>query len=1509
MPLPITLIEPTDTLESGFRAKSNANFNSIVIYGKVDANGNLVLESENGNITVPLSDFFASKGYAANVASTPPASEITSGRARIATDVEVIAGVNDSTIVTPLKLTQKNEDSFSKATHLADASVALSIGNNSSLVSILGRLGVLNTNNFLGELSVNNLTANRVATLPDRNIEINKWSDLSGVPTSLVNALSGTTNYLPKFTSATELGNSQVFDNGTNVGIGTTNPLAKFQVNGTIRLLGQVTSYHIVPLLTNVYNIGSSSQAYNTLFTKIISSGTSSELFLIANSNFAITIVDSNVSIGSEVAPTEKLDVYGNINVRGRLKVADSFGVNKSFLKSNGSTQSWEVLTVSDISDMPTSFTPTAHTHTIGDVANLSAALDGKQGLNAILTALTGLTGNGIVRKTGTTVFSIGTNDPITLSGDVSGTGTTAITTVLSNTGVAAGTYRSVTVDAKGRVTAGSVPNYNVEWDSRWNTKLLDYVEFGSDVFVAGGSLGVANNFFLGALFFDKDSSTGTANQVLMPVTGGVAWTSLSTAQISNFSANVLGQVLTGYAVGANTALTAGDTILSAFGKLQGQITNKTTAERLVFGEGYFQNNSTGRGFDYRNSSPMGLGFNYFVGSFLFDSLTNSRSWNMPDYDGTLTTYEKINSEFWKLGGNYNIIENAVFDIVSKYDTVGTGVDAVTTQREPFSFLWKINGSQKMQLTPQGNLSVGDIAPEAVIHAHANVVGNAEVIALKASNNVSSAYFSIGIDSTNNRTNLYSGGEVWATTISKFKFGAADISGLWTFGVIPQTTTDATLGNQLVRLSQVQTLLSGGFSISTACKLAFATNQSLSGAKTQGGYTTVTGDNILLTGQTTASENGVYVFDGTNWTRNVQNDTDVEIRGKGHLVLNGTYANTQWVNNNASTITVGTTAITYVQWSGAELDPVWDAYKTTNNLTPTRFAQWDAAYNGVLNLPNNYQPKLVGYGYLKIINNTIQYEIGLASLLNDNQIFYGTNKFEDKLEVRTPLTPTEAANADYVDTRINAINTGFWQKINSNGIGTTTNTSLDFYTNNTKAAQLSGRTLLGLRNIHINDGVYLAPYSAAGFSNYYGLTSNNSAMIGYLGGTSNGLYSLDLIRGATTGNRSGVRFGRFSSGGGLNNFAYGIEYSTTEKLQIGFYASNQMNGASTSLAASTSLTVISNGFVGFGMDLPTYRVDVSGDVNITGMYRINGSFGADHTFLKSNGTTQEWSLMTVGEIADISTTYLSLESAENYALKADYLSLENATANYALKTDAVLYGTFEGERGFKLFHDAGKTDTAALFFANEDTGTVGIHYYGLDSNDAVTQHGIHIAGDGFVYHKKLNGQKVRFLTTDDSITTGGGSGVTYTLAEPLFFAGNQINVRTVSSTQIGVLSSAKFSEFDAKLGQGSTVSSFLNFADQKHLYFGYVSNSVYSARIYHNNANTSLNFQTENSSINIAAYGTQKDITILANNGNLFLSGNKYYIRNGVSQIEIDMSGFATGKVLTATSSTKAEWI
>jgi hypothetical protein len=83
------------------------------------------------------------------------------------------------------------------------------------------------------------------------------------------------------------------------------------------------------------------------------------------------------------------------------------------------------------------------------------------QALDADLTAIAGLTGTGFLKRTGTDTWSLDTNtyltgnQSISLSGDVTGTGTTAITVTLTNVGTA-GTYTKVTTDAKGRVTAGT---------------------------------------------------------------------------------------------------------------------------------------------------------------------------------------------------------------------------------------------------------------------------------------------------------------------------------------------------------------------------------------------------------------------------------------------------------------------------------------------------------------------------------------------------------------------------------------------------------------------------------------------------------------------------------------------------------------------------------------------------------------------------------------------------------------------------------------------------------------------------------------------------------------------------------------------------------------------------------------------------------------------------------------------------------------------------------------------
>lgn len=60
------------------------------------------------------------------------------------------------------------------------------------------------------------------------------WTTFNNKQNALTNPVTGTgtTNYLPKWTSGSALGNSLVYDNGTNVGIGTSIPTQKLHVIG-----------------------------------------------------------------------------------------------------------------------------------------------------------------------------------------------------------------------------------------------------------------------------------------------------------------------------------------------------------------------------------------------------------------------------------------------------------------------------------------------------------------------------------------------------------------------------------------------------------------------------------------------------------------------------------------------------------------------------------------------------------------------------------------------------------------------------------------------------------------------------------------------------------------------------------------------------------------------------------------------------------------------------------------------------------------------------------------------------------------------------------------------------------------------------------------------------------------------------------------------------------------------------------------------------------------------------
>lgn len=110
-----------------------------------------------------------------------------------------------------------------------------------------------------------------------------------------------------------------------------------------------------------------------------------------------------------------------------------------------------------------------------------------------------------------------------------------------------------------------------------------------------------------------------------------------------------------------------------------------------------------------------------------------------------------------------------------------------------------------------------------------------------------------------------------------------------------------------------------GLDVKQSVRVATTANITLSGTQTIDGVAVVAGDRILVKNQTTANQNGIYVVAAGAWSRATDADTDAEVTGGMFtFVTEGTTnADSGWVLTTNDTITVGTTALAFAQFSGA----------------------------------------------------------------------------------------------------------------------------------------------------------------------------------------------------------------------------------------------------------------------------------------------------------------------------------------------------------------------------------------------------------------------------------------------------------------------------------------------------------------------------------------------------------------------------------------------------------------
>lgn len=137
--------------------------------------------------------------------------------------------------------------------------------------------------------------------------------------------------------------------------------------------------------------------------------------------------------------------------------------------------------------------------------------------------------------------------------------------------------------------------------------------------------------------------------------------------------------------------------------------------------------------------------------------------------------------------------------------------------------------------------------------------------------------------------------------------GSSKITGLGT----PTADADAATKAYVDSVAQ-------GLDVKGSCRVGTTANITLSGTQTIDGVAVIAGDRVLVKNQSSAAENGIYVVAAGSWARATDADTWAELVGAFTFVEEGTVNdNSGWVCTSPAGGTLGVTAVTWEQFSGA----------------------------------------------------------------------------------------------------------------------------------------------------------------------------------------------------------------------------------------------------------------------------------------------------------------------------------------------------------------------------------------------------------------------------------------------------------------------------------------------------------------------------------------------------------------------------------------------------------------
>jgi len=320
-------------------------------------------------------------------------------------------------------------------------------GNNASYLTInngnieVAQTAKVGTLNCVGDAKIGgalNLTG---------DIEVGEKVSAKEVTTNILNVtgdafankyivLKGTSNQFLKADGS--LDNSQYLTGINSAMVASALGYTPLAGNQTVTVSGDATGSGATAIALTLANSGATPGTYNN-----VTVDTKGRVVAGNNASY-LTINDGNI----EVAQTAKV---GTLNCVGDAKIGGA-------LNLTGDIEVGEKVNAKEVSTNILNVTGNAFANkyivlkgTSNQFLKADGSLDNSQ-------YLTGINSTLVASALGYTPLA--GNQTVTVSGDATGSGTTAISLNLANSGVAAGTYNNVTVDTKGRVLTGSNTNY-----------------------------------------------------------------------------------------------------------------------------------------------------------------------------------------------------------------------------------------------------------------------------------------------------------------------------------------------------------------------------------------------------------------------------------------------------------------------------------------------------------------------------------------------------------------------------------------------------------------------------------------------------------------------------------------------------------------------------------------------------------------------------------------------------------------------------------------------------------------------------------------------------------------------------------------------------------------------------------------------------------------------------------------------------------------------------------------